>query len=182
MFPPSVLVAMTPVLMSLPISKHLEDSCKEVAKEIQKKAKSQLAKDITDKFVDGIVCKQAGKLGKTVTKATTGQLKKQIDKTKKSVEKDIEKKGAGTSQGVALTGLRDELDKAKKQREALEQGKPIKLPKPMGGGLHVPLKFKVLSRDKIELDIELFFGVDLKQVQKGKLPINYGVLGVGGRF
>ncbi|MFL4472327.1 hypothetical protein ACERZ8_21475 [Tateyamaria armeniaca] len=117
-----------------------------------------------------------------MTKVTTGIFKKQIDKTKKIVEKDIEKKGAGTSQGVALTGLRNDLDAAKKQREAMEKGKPIKLPKPKGGGVHVPIKFRVLTRDKVELDVELFFGVDLKDAAKGKLPITYGVIGLGGRF
>jgi len=182
MFPPSVLAAMTPILISMPLSKHLENACKEASKEIQKKAKSMTAKKFTEKVLDGVVCKQAGKLGQTVTKATTGQLKKHIDKTKKGVEKDIEKKGAGTSQGVALTGLRDALETSKKQKEAMEQGKPIKLPRPMGGGLHVPLKFRVLTRDKVELDIELFFGVDFKDVAKGKLPITYGVIGPNVRF
>ena len=182
MFPSSVLAALSPVLMSLPLTKHIEEACKEASREIQKKAKSLPAKKITEKLIEGIVCKQAGKLDQTMTKVTTGVLKKQIDKTRKSVEKEIEKKGADTSQGVALTGLRKDLDDAKKQREAMEKGKPIKLPKPKGGGLHVPIKFKVLSRDKIELDVELFLGVDLKEVPKGKLPITYGVIGLGGRF
>lgn len=182
MFPTSVLNAMAPVLLAMPLTKHIEDACKEASKEIQKKAKSLPAKKITEKLIEGIVCKQAGKLDQTVTKATTGVLKKQLDKTRKDVEKEIEKKGASTSQGVALTGLRDDLDAAKKQREAMEKGKPIKLPKPKGGGMHVPIKFKVLSKDKIELDVELFFGVDLKEVPKGRLPITYGVIGLGGRF
>lgn len=181
MFPTAVLTALSPVLMAMPVGKHIEKTCRETAKEIQKKAKSTPAKKLVA-MAEGVACKQAGKMGETVTKAFTGLGKKQLDKVKKDVEKDIEKKGAGTSAGVALTGLRDEVEKSKKQKEAFEQGKPMKLPKPMGGGMHVPLKFRVLTRDKIEVDLELFFGVDVKQIPKGKLPITYGVIGPGIRF
>ena len=181
MFPTAVLNAITPVLMAMPINKHLEAACKEAAKEIQKKAKSTPAKKVVQ-MAEGIACKQAGKATQTATKAFTGLGKKQLDKIKKDAEKDIQKKGADTSAGVALTGLRDEAEKSKKQKEALEQGKPMKLPRPMGGGTHVPLKFRVLTRDKIEVDLELVFGIDLKQIPKGKLQFTYGVFGPAIRF
>lgn len=181
MFPPAVLNTITPLLMALPINKHLEGACKEAAKEIQKKAKSTPAKKLVS-MAEGVLCKQAGKATQTMTKVFTGVGKKQLDKVKKDVEKDIEKKGASTSEGVALTGLRDEIDKSKKQKEALEQGKPMKLPKPMGGGMHVPIKIRVLTRDKIEVDLELFLGVDVKQIPKGKLPLTYGVIGPAIKF
>ena len=103
MFPTSVLNAMAPVFLAMPLNKQLETACKEVSKEIQKKAKSLPAKKITEKLLDGIVCKQAGKLDQTVTKEATNFLKKQIAKNKKDLDKEIEKKGADTSQGVALT-------------------------------------------------------------------------------
>ena len=182
MFPTSVLNAMTPILMAMPWAKHLEGACKEASKKIEKKAKSTVGKKLTAKVVEGLICAEAGKLDKTLTKAGTGVLKKQIDKTSKDVDKEIDKKGAATSQGVALTGLRADLDAAKKQREALMSGKPIKLPKPKGGGIHVPIKVKVLSKDKVELQIEGFIGVDLKEIPKGKIPVTYGVIGLGGRF
>ena len=40
MFPTTVLTIMAPLLMSLPLSKHIEDACKEASKQIEKKAKS----------------------------------------------------------------------------------------------------------------------------------------------
>lgn len=64
----------------------------------------------------------------------------------------------------------------------MEIGKPIKQAKPQGGGLHVPIKIKVLTKDKIELEIFGFIGVDLKQIVKGRMPITYGLGGFGGRF
>ncbi|MEP1355320.1 MAG: hypothetical protein ABJX32_04915 [Tateyamaria sp.] len=53
----------------------------------------------------------------------------------------------------------------------------MKLPKPMRGGTHVPIKFRVLTRDKIEANLELVFGVDIKQIAKGKSQFIYGVFG-----
>ena len=182
MFPTSVLTAMSPLLMSMPWTKHLEAACKEASKKIEKKAKSLPKAKITEKLVENIICGEAGKLDKTLTKAATGALKKGMKKAEKDVEKQIEKKDPGAAQTLQLTGLRDDLISARKERDAVLAGKPIKLPKPQGGGLHVPIKIKVLSKDKIEMEIMGFIGVDLKQILSGKLPITYGVLGVGGKF
>ncbi|MAC82351.1 MAG: hypothetical protein CML66_30350 [Rhodobacteraceae bacterium] len=182
MFPTTVLTMMSPFLMAVPWTRHLEDACKEASKEIQKKAKSTTSQKLTEQVVEKIICGQAGKLDKTLTKAATGALKKNIDKTKKAVEKDIEKKDPGSAQALDLTGLRDDLIKARKARDAMEPGKPVKLPKPQGGGFHVPIKVKVLTRDKIELEVNGFIGVDLKDLMKGKMPITYGGIGIGGKF
>lgn len=182
MFPSTVLTAMSPLLFAVPWNKHLEDTCKEISKQLQKKAKSTLGEKLTETVVEKIVCKEVGKLDKTLTKAATSALKKQLDKAKKDVEKDMAKKDPGSAQVVALTGLRDDMIKARKERDAMEAGKPIKLPKPMGGGLHVPFKVKVLSKDKIELEVNGFVGVGFKELLNGKVPLTYGGLGVGGRF
>ncbi|WP_171180126.1 hypothetical protein [Ruegeria sp. HKCCD8929] len=182
MLPSNVLTVMSPLLMAMPWTKHLEAACKEASKKIEKKAKSTPQKKFTEKVVENIICAEAGKLDKTLTKAATGAVKKGIEKEKKSVEKEIKKKDPGTPQALALTGLRDDLLNARKERNALETGKPIKLPKPKGGGLHVPIKIKVLTKDKIELEVNGFIGIDLKDILKGKMPITYGGVGIGGRF
>lgn len=182
MFPNTVLTAMSPLLMAMPWTKHLEAACKEASRKIEKKAKSLPQKKLTEKVVEKILCEEAGKLDKTLTKATTGALKKGIKKAEKEVEKEIQKKDPGTPQALALNGLRDDIVNARKERNAMEPGKPLKLPKPQGGGLHVPIKIKVLTKDKIELEIMGFIGVDLKEILSGKLPITYGVMGLGGRF
>lgn len=182
MFPTTVLTAMSPLLMAMPWTKHLEAACKEASKKIEKKAKSTPQKKLTEKVIENIICGEAGKLDKTLTKAATGALKKEIKKAEKDVEKQIQKKDPGSAQTLQLTGLRDDMISARKERDAVATGKPIKLPKPQGGGLHVPIKIKVLTKDKIELEINGFIGVDLKQIISGKLPITYGVLGIGGKF
>ena len=182
MYPNTVLTVMSPILMAMPWTKHLEAACKEASKKIEKKAKSLPEKKLTEKVIENIICAEAGKLDKTLTKAATGALKKNIDKTKKDVEKEIQKKDPGTSQALALTGLRDDLLNARKERDAIIAGKPIKLPKPKGGGIHVPIKIKVLTKDKIELEINSFIGVELKDLLSGKMPITYGLVGIGGRL
>lgn len=182
MFPATVLTVLSPFLMAMPWAKHLEDACKEASKKIEKKAKSLPKAKLTEAVVEKIICAEAGKLDKTLTKSTTGALKKEIKKTEKSVQKEIEKKDPGSKQALALTGLRDDIINARKERTAMEGGKVVKLPKPMGGGLHVPIKIKVLTKDKIELEVNGFIGIDLKEILGGKMPITYGVLGVGGKF
>ena len=182
MFPNTVLNAMTPVLMAMPLTKHLEAACKEASKEIEKKAKSLPQKKLTEKVVEKILCAQAGKLDKNLTKLATGTLKKNLKAAEKQVEKDLGKKDPGSAQALQLTGLRDDMLKAQKESDALASGKPIKLPKPQGGGLHVPIKIKVLTKDKIELEVNGFIGVDLKDLTSGKMPITYGGIGLGGRF
>lgn len=182
MLPTNVLTVMSPVLMAMPWTKHIETACKEASKNIQKKAKSVTKAKFNEKIVEGIICAEAGKLDKTFAKALKGVVKKGIDKAEKDTEKELKKKDPGTAQALELTGLRDELIKARKERDALDTGKPMKLPKPKGGGLHVPIKIKVLTKDKVELDVIGFIGVDLKEILKGKLPITYGGVGIGGRF
>ena len=182
MFPTTVLTIMAPLLMSLPLSKHIEDACKEASKQIEKKAKSLPKAKLTEAVVEKIICAEAGKLDKTLTKVTTGALKKEIRKAEKDVQKEIEKKDPGTKQALALTGLRDDIIAARKQRDAMDQGKVVKLPKPMGGGLHVPIKVKVLTKHKVELEVNGFIGVDVKEILKGKMPITYRGIGIGGKF
>ncbi len=173
---------MSPLIMAMPWTKHLEAACKEASRQIEKKAKSLPQKKLTEKVVEKIICDQAGKLDKTLTKVTTGALKKGIKKIEQDVEKEIQKKDPGTPQALQLTGFRDEILKARKERDAMEAGKVIKLPKPKGGGFHVPIKVKVLTKDKIELEVNGFIGVDLKDILSGKMPITYGGVGIGGKF
>lgn len=182
MLPTNVLTVMTPMLMAMPWTKHIETACKEASKNIQKKAKSVTKEKFNEKIVEGIICTEAGKLDKTLAKALKGVVKKGIDKAEKDTEKELKKKDPGTAQALQLTELRDNLIKSRSERDALDSGNPMKLPKPKGGGLHVPIKIKVMTKDKIELDVIGFIGVDLKEILKGKLPITYGGVGIGGRF
>lgn len=182
MIPSSVMAIMSPVLMAMPWTKHIEAACKEASKEIEKKAKSLPQKKMTEKVVENILCAQAGKLDKTLLKIGNGVLKKNLKSAQKDVEKDMVKKDPGSAQALALNGLRDDMAKASKETNALEPGKLIKLPKPKGGGIHVPIKVKVLTKDKIELEINGFIGVDLKDLMKGRMPVTYGGVGIGGRF
>lgn len=183
MYSSNVLSLLSPLLLA-PWSKELESTCKEISKKIESQAKSLPREKLTEAFFEKIVCAEVGKLGKRLTKVGTGVMKKGVDANQKKVDAEIKKKDPSSSQALELTGLRDDLLKARKERNAVEPGKPIKLSKPLGGGLHVPIKVRVLSKDKIELNIELFVGINYKDVLKGKPKelVNYGILGLGGRF
>lgn len=182
MFPLPVLLMLSPTLIAMPWTKRLEASCKEAAKKIRKNAKSVTQEKLTEAVVEKIICAEVGKLDKTLTKEVSKQTKKALDTRKKEIEKEIEKKDPGSPQALDLTNLRDQILEAKKERKALDSGKPAKLPKPKGGGISVPIKIKVLTRDNVELEVSGFIGIDLFQIVKGKLPITYGVIGISGRF
>lgn len=166
MFATNILVLLSPLVV-VPWTKELEAACKEASKKIEAQAKTTVQKKLTKMFIEKIVCAEAGKLDKRLTKVGTLVMKKKLDANKKKIEADIKKKDPGSSKALELTGLRDDMLKAQKERDALKTGKPIMLPKPLGGGLHVPIKIRVFTKDNVEMDIEFFMGINYKPILKG---------------
>lgn len=180
MLPATVIPALLPTIIALPWTKRLEAACKEASKKIEKRAKSLPRAKFTEKIVEETICAEIGKLGKDLTKNLQTVVKKNVEKEKKKAEAVI-KKDPAKAQKLKLTGLRDDLEKAKKAT-VVEPEKPLKLPKPKGAALYKEIKIKVLTKDKVELDIPIFIGVDpWKSIEKGKLQFFFG-LGIGGKF
>ena len=173
---------MIPVLLALPWQKHLEAACKEAAADLKKRARSMPAKKITKALVEDLLCKQAAKADKTLTKLGTDQLKGALKREEKKVEKEIEKAGDPSKPGpLKLLGLRGELEDYRVKGQIVEPDKPAKLSKPQGSAYYVPIKVKVLSKDKVELEIGGFLGID-KKIKEGKLKVIYGGVMLGGKF
>ena len=169
-------------VMLMPWNKHLENVCKEAAKDLKKKAKSTLAEKLTEKALEEVLCKQAGKANESLAKLVAGQTKGYIKREVDKVEKALEKEPDHTKPGpLKLLGLRGELQDYQVKRQILDPEKPMKMSKPQGSAFFVPLKVKVLSKDKVELNIGGFIGIDRK-ILKGILLITYGGLTIGGRM
>lgn len=178
MLPLPILTA----VMLMPWNKELEKVCKDAAADLKKKAKSTLAEKFTEKVVEGVLCAQAGKANKHLAKLVADKTKGHIKKEERKIEKELEKEPDHTKSGpLKLVGLRGELEDYRVKGQILDPEKPLKLKKPQGNAFFVPIKVKVLSKDKVELDVGGFVGID-KTILKGALKLTYGGVTIGGRF
>ncbi len=156
MLPPQVI----DMLLLAPLLKELEKARAEAEKKLEKKVKSTESKKLTDK-----------------------DFQKWVEEQEKKVE-DERKKDPEYAPGdpVALVGLRGSPENYRVKQMVTEPEKPSFSPKVHNGALARSFKKKVVTKDKVEVEIGLHFEIDGGALKQGKLKLLYGGVLGGGRF